>query len=143
MTLAEIQAALASSGVSAALSTIHRTLQRLGLRQKKSLRAAEQDRPDVLRRRRRWRIWQRHMDAGHFLFLDARAPEAIEATATNMARRYGRCPAGRRLVASMPHGHVWTPPRAQEESLGQVLCVIGCCHVSGLGCGTDDGRGPV
>jgi DDE superfamily endonuclease len=59
----------------------------------------------VMRRRHRWRIWQRHMDAGRFLFLDARAPEAIEATATNTTRRYGRCPAGRRLAAAVPHGH--------------------------------------
>ena len=35
MTLAEIQAELAGSGVSVALSTIHRTLRRLGLRHKK------------------------------------------------------------------------------------------------------------
>ena len=27
------------------------------------------------------------------------------ATATNMARRYGRCPASERLVAAVPHGH--------------------------------------
>jgi transposase len=53
----------------------------------------------VARRRRRWRTWQRHLDAGHFLFLDE------TATATNMTRRDGRCPAGRRLVAAVPHGH--------------------------------------
>ena len=27
------------------------------------------------------------------------------STATNMARRYGRSPSGRRLVAAVPHGH--------------------------------------
>jgi transposase len=53
----------------------------------------------VARRRHRWRIWQRYMDAGRFLFLDE------TATATNMTRRYGRCPAGRRLVAAVPYGH--------------------------------------
>jgi hypothetical protein len=35
LTLAEIQAELASSGASVAVSTIHRTLWRLGLRHKK------------------------------------------------------------------------------------------------------------
>jgi hypothetical protein len=52
-----------------------------------------------MRRRHRWRIWQRYMDAERFLFLDE------TATATNMTRRYGRCPAGRRLAAAVPHGH--------------------------------------
>jgi transposase len=39
------------------------------------------------------------MDAAHFLFLDE------TSAATNMVRRYGRCPAGQRLVAAVPHGH--------------------------------------
>ena len=67
--------------------------------QKKTLRAAEQDRPDVAKERRRWRIWQRYMDASRFVFLDE------TGTATNMTRRYGRCPRGERLVDAAPHGH--------------------------------------
>jgi transposase len=63
------------------------------------LRAAEQDRPDVARRRRRWRAWQRFMDPARFVFLDE------TGTATNMTRRYGRSPSDRRLVAAVPHGH--------------------------------------
>jgi transposase len=39
------------------------------------------------------------MDVGCFLFLDE------TAAATNMARRYGRCPSDQRLVAAVPHGH--------------------------------------
>ena len=39
------------------------------------------------------------MDPARFVFLDE------TATATNMARRYGRCPADQRLVAAVPHGH--------------------------------------
>ena len=66
---------------------------------KKSLRAAEQDRPDVAVKRRRWRGWQRFMDPARFVFLDE------TGTATNMARRYGRSPFGERLVAAVPHGH--------------------------------------
>ena len=67
--------------------------------QKKSLRAAEQDRPDVVARRRRWRGWQGYMDPARFVFLDE------TSAATNMVRRYGRSPAAERLVASVPHGH--------------------------------------
>jgi DDE superfamily endonuclease len=66
---------------------------------KKSLRAAEQDRPDVAGQRRRWRVWQRFMDTARFVFIDE------TGTATNMARRYGRGPLGERLVAAVPHGH--------------------------------------
>jgi transposase len=39
------------------------------------------------------------MDPARFVFLDE------TATATNMARRYGRCPSDQRLVAAVPHGH--------------------------------------
>jgi transposase len=63
------------------------------------MRAAEQDRPDVVRERRQWRSWQPFMDPARLVFLDE------TATATNMARRWGRCPADRRLVAAVPHGH--------------------------------------
>jgi transposase len=63
------------------------------------LRAAEQDRPDVAQKRRRWRTWQRYMDPARFVFLDE------TGTATNMARRYGRSPSDQRLVAPVPHGH--------------------------------------
>jgi transposase len=63
------------------------------------LRAAEQDRPDVIQKRRRWRTWQRFMDPARFVFLDE------TGTATNLTRRYGRSPLGQRLVAAVPHGH--------------------------------------
>ena len=63
------------------------------------MRAAEQDRPDVVQKRRLWRSWRRFMDASRFVFLDE------TATATDMARRYGRCPGFARLVAAVPHGH--------------------------------------
>jgi transposase len=39
------------------------------------------------------------MDPARFVFLDE------TGTATNMARRYGRSPSDRRLVAAVPHGH--------------------------------------
>ena len=39
------------------------------------------------------------MDPARFVFLDE------TGTATNMARRYGRCSASERLVSAVPHGH--------------------------------------
>jgi transposase len=39
------------------------------------------------------------MDASRFVFLDE------TGTATNMTRRYGRCPRGERLVDATPQGH--------------------------------------
>jgi transposase len=63
------------------------------------VRAAEQDRPDVAHKRRRWQVWQRFMDAARFVFLDE------TGTATNMARRYGRSACGERLVTAVPQGH--------------------------------------
>ena len=75
------------------------------------MRAAEQDRPDVARDRRRWQVWQRYMDPERFVFLDE------TSATTNMTRRYGWGPRSGRLVDASPWGHVWTPPLAQEKSL--------------------------
>ena len=63
------------------------------------MRAAEQERPDVARKRQRWRVWQRYMDPGRFVFLDE------TGITTKMTRLYGRAPRGERLVGSVPHGH--------------------------------------
>ncbi|MGH6900333.1 MAG: helix-turn-helix domain-containing protein, partial [Geminicoccaceae bacterium] len=82
LTLAEMQTARQRRcGLRAGLSTIHNTLRRIGLRHKKSLRAAEQDRPDGAGERRRWRVWQRFMDPARFVVLDetATAPESNDA----------------------------------------------------------------
>ena len=49
--------------------------------------------------RRLWRVWQRHMDAERFVFLDE------TGAATNMVRRYGWAPRSERLVDAAPHGH--------------------------------------
>src|SRR3954464_6374960 len=66
--------------------------------QKKSLRAAEQDRPDVARHRRRWRVWQLYMDGDRFVFLDE------TGATTSMTRRYGWGERGDRLVDAVPYG---------------------------------------
>jgi transposase len=68
---------------------------------KKSLRAAEQGRADVARARRRWIREQGLLDSSCLVFIDETSVK------TNMARLYGRCPRGERLVGRVPFG-AWT-----------------------------------
>src|SRR5664279_3146746 len=69
------------------------------LRLKKSLHAAEQERADVARARRRWRREQGMFNPAQLVFIDE------TATSTNMIRLRGRCPRGVRLIDRVPHGH--------------------------------------
>src|SRR3954463_10162711 len=66
--------------------------------QKKTLHASEQDRPDIARRRERWKKYQGRLDAKRLVFIDETWAK------TNMTRRHGRCARGTRLVAKVPHG---------------------------------------
>ena len=68
---------------------------------KKSLRAAEQDRPDVARKRERWKRHQRRIDPARLVFVDETWAK------TNMTRTHGRALRGQRLVASVPCAR-WT-----------------------------------
>ena len=52
----------------------------------------------MVRRRRRWRVWQRHMRAAAFVFLDE------TGATTAMVSRYGRGPRSERLVDAAPQG---------------------------------------
>ena len=67
--------------------------------EKKSAHAAEQDRPDVLRRRWAWFEAQPDLDPDRLVFIDE------TWASTNMARTHGRAPHGERLRAAIPHGH--------------------------------------
>jgi transposase len=66
---------------------------------KKTLTAAEQDRPDVAAARAELRAEQPSLEPSRLVFIDE------TAVTTKMVRRYGRCPRGERLVAKVPHGH--------------------------------------
>ena len=66
--------------------------------QKKSLHAREQDRPDIARRRERWKRYQGRLDAKRLVFIDETWAK------TNMTRRHGRCARGTRLIAKVPQG---------------------------------------
>src|SRR5258706_5158391 len=66
---------------------------------KKSIRAAEQDRPDVAAARRAWADNQPKLDPDRLGFIDE------TGTSTKMARLPGLAPRGERPVGQVPHGH--------------------------------------
>jgi transposase len=101
VTLAELQAWLRDAhDVSASIGLICMTLKKLGLTtKKKSLQAAEQDRPDVAAARTEWRQQQPNLDPDKLIFIDE------TSTKTNMTRLHGRAPRGKRLVGAVPFGH--------------------------------------
>jgi transposase len=109
LSLLEIQSQLAKAKVKVAASSVFRFLRHLGLMgtacrsglscgRKKVLHAAEQDRPDVAAKRRRWRRKQRDLDPKRLVFIDETAISA------GMTRRNGRCPRRERLVCKVPFG---------------------------------------
>jgi transposase len=101
-TLAEMQAALAAAGHSfsiSALSPVSLLRPKTHNAQKKSAHAAEQDRPDILKRRQAWFESQLDLDPEKLVFIDE------TWASTNMARRYGRAPKGERRRAAIPYGH--------------------------------------
>jgi transposase len=59
----------------------------------------EQDRPDVARKRRRWKTHQGRIEARRLVFIDETWIK------TNMAPLRGWGPRGQRLAAKVPHGH--------------------------------------
>jgi transposase len=66
---------------------------------KKTLFAIEQDRPDVARRRLRWKAHQGDVDPARLVFIDETWAK------TNMTRLRGWSPRGAKLLAKVPHGH--------------------------------------
>lgn len=68
-------------------------------RSKKSVRAAEQERPDVAEARLRWASDQLQLDPAKLVFVDE------TGASTKMARLYGRAKRGRRVVGRVPWGH--------------------------------------
>jgi transposase len=89
----------ASDGSLAAAAQSGGFLPGMGSASKKSLRAAEQERPDVARARRRWMREQGMFDPARLVFIDE------TSTSTNMVRLRGRCRRGERLIGRVPQGH--------------------------------------
>ena len=98
LTLNALLAELAARGRMVSYGALWKFLDDEGLRFKKTLHAAEQDRPDVARRRAQWRKYQGRIDPKRLVFIDETWAK------TNMTRSHGRAPRGRRLVAKVPRG---------------------------------------
>jgi transposase len=67
--------------------------------EKKTAQAAEQDRPDILKRRAAWRERRGGLDPARLVFIDE------TWASTNMARKRGRARKGERLRVGIPYGH--------------------------------------
>jgi transposase len=99
-TLKEILAALRKQRIRTSRSALCRFLGRHNItRKKKSLRAAEQQRKDVARARRKWVREQGLLDPARLVFIDETGAN------TNMVRLYGRGLRGVRLVDHVPFGN--------------------------------------
>ena len=84
-------------GVDGSVMVIWRALKRLGItRKKKSLHAAERDRPEVRDQRRRFRRRIRRIASKRLVFVDE------TGVSTAMTPGYGRAPRGERAVDSAP-----------------------------------------
>lgn len=100
LTLEEIRARLKSQKrLKVGTSSVWRFYERYDITFKKTLHAAEQDRPDVAAARAELKAEQSKLAASRLVFIDE------TAVTTKMVRHYGRSPRGERLVASVPHGH--------------------------------------
>jgi transposase len=100
LTLDEIVTAMRRHGISGSHSAVWRFFERHKITvKKKSVRAAEQERADVARARRRWMREQGLFDPARLVFVDE------TAVSTNMARLRGRCERAERLIAHVPQGH--------------------------------------
>ena len=70
-----------------------------GSASKKTLHAAEQDRPDVAQAREAWKANQANLNPDKLVFIDE------TGASTKMVRLRGRCRRGQRLLAKAPFGH--------------------------------------
>jgi len=100
LTLEEIQKRLRTvKKQNAGIGSIWRFYDRHDISFKKTLHAAEQNRPDVAAARAQLKAEQPKLKAPRLVFIDE------TAVTTKMVRHYRRSPRGERLVASVPHGH--------------------------------------
>jgi transposase len=98
LTLVETVAELRKRRIRTSRSSLWRFLDRHGITLKKSLQAAERQRADVARARRRWIRGQGMLDPARLVFIDE------TAVSTNLARVRGRAPRGDRVIGTVPLG---------------------------------------
>jgi transposase len=99
LTLDEVICAMRKCKIRGSRTAVWRFFQRHKITFKKALRAAEQERADVARARRRWMREQGLFDPARLVFIDETSAN------TKMVRLYGRCARGERLVGRVPQGH--------------------------------------
>jgi transposase len=102
ITMPELAAELAATGEKADPASLSCWLIRAGYRFKKTLRASEQDCPDVKQAREEWtgvRQPKMRLEPHRLVFLDE------TGTTTKMTRPRGRCQKGRKLLSKAPFGH--------------------------------------
>ncbi|WP_354137645.1 IS630 family transposase [Bradyrhizobium sp. LB11.1] len=94
-----VQRLLAGLELKTSEAAVRRFFKRHAITFKKTLHAAEQDRPDVSEARERWQASQASLDPTKLVFVDETGAN------TKMVRAYGRCRRGKRLVCKTPWGH--------------------------------------
>jgi DDE superfamily endonuclease len=98
LTLLETIAELHKRRIRTSRSSLWRFLDRHNITLKKSLQAAERQRADVARARRRLIREQGFLDPARLVFIDE------TAVSTNLARLRGRAPKGVRVIGTVPLG---------------------------------------
>ncbi|MFV1969282.1 MAG: IS630 family transposase [Pirellulaceae bacterium] len=98
-TLRGLAAELSERGLRVDYRTVWNFVHRTGYSFKKTALASEQERPDVARRRARWKKYQDRIDPRRLVFIDE------TWTKTNMAPLRGWAPKGEPLIGRAPHGH--------------------------------------
>ena len=114
LTVPSLRAVLHQEGIEVGNGGFFRFLARHRISLKKTLHASEQDRPDVARRRERWRKHQGGIDPTRLVFIDETWAK------TNMTRSHGRAPVGQRLLGKIPfpplaHPHLRRRPQAGRD----------------------------
>jgi transposase len=98
LTLDEVVLAKRKHKIPGSRTAVWRLFKRHKITFKKSVRAAEQERADVARARRRWMREQGIFDPARLVFIDETAAN------TKMLRLYGRCRRGERLIDRASQG---------------------------------------
>lgn len=122
ITLEEIKHIL---GKTCSLMAVQRELVRQGFRFKKTLKASEQDRDDIARKRKDWAQFQKTISWKQFIFIDESSAK------TNMTRLYGRSLGGSRCHEKAFNGH-WKNMTmlSSIHSDGKTDCIVFECIVS-------------
>lgn len=90
------------------LMAVCRAIKKLGGSLKKTLRADERDRPDVVRQRTNFVIARRFADLERFVFLDESSAK------TNMTRLVGRAPVGQQAIEEVGASLWYLPPYSPD-----------------------------